>query len=142
MHTPRSLTLLKVNMMSNSRIKVHTKVKECMHECVGVRTAELPWQRNLYLYKPRLQCGGMEGCKPFEPPDCPEGTTHQRLPGILKGVSLPPPKASRSAGLPSLHILRLPFLCPQADGAKQQLAVTMAIAGATLWLERVLRTGS
>lgn len=142
MHTPRSPTLLKVNMMSNSRITVHTKVKECMHECVGVRTAELPWQRNLYLYKPRLQCEGMEGWRPFKLPDYPERTTHQRLPGVLKGAFLPPPKASRRPGLPSLHIPRPPFLCPQAGGAKQQLAVTMAIAGATLWLDRVLRTGS
>lgn len=137
MHTPKSPTLLKVNLMSNSRIKVHTKAKECMHECVGVRAAELPWQRNLYLYKPRLQCGGMEGWRPFKLPDCPSETTR----GPQRGLSATP-KASGVQGCPVCTSLGHLFFVPRLVVLSSSLAVTMAIAGATLWLERVLKTGS
>lgn len=78
----------------------------------------------------------------FKLPDCPERKTHQRLPGVPKGAFLPPSRPPGVQGCPVYTCLGcLSFVpSPQAGGAKQQLAVTMAIAGAKLWLKRILNS--
>lgn len=130
MLTPRSLTLLKVNMVSNARMKVHTKVKECMHEFVCVKTAELPGKGTFIFINPdySVEEGRSVGLSNFL--TAPREQTHQRLPGSPKGPFCHLPRPLGVQGCPVCTSLGHPFFVPSPQaGAKQQLAVTTAIVG-------------
>lgn len=62
-----------------------------------------------------------------------------RTPRGPKGAFLPPPRPLGMLGCPVYAPLSHPFFVPSPQaGATRQLAITMAIAGAKLWLEGVL----